>query len=109
MAIEMKNTRVKMNKPLYLSMSILDISKILMYEFWHNYIIPKYGDRAKLCYTDTDSFIIQLKLKNFLKIFLMMLRNGLIHLTIIKGIKYLFQQGKIKKYQAFLKMNWEEK
>ena len=54
----MKNTRVKMNKPLYLSMSILDISKILMYEFWHNYIIPKYGDRAKLCYTDTDSFII---------------------------------------------------
>ena len=44
MAIEMKNTRVKMTKPLYLGMSILDISKILMHEFWYNYIIPKYGD-----------------------------------------------------------------
>ena len=45
MAIEMKKTRVKMNKPLYLGMSILDISKILMYKFWYNYIIPKYGGR----------------------------------------------------------------
>ena len=61
MAIEMKKTRVKINKSLYLGMSILDISKILMYEFWYNYIIPKYGDKAKLCYTDTDSFIIYIK------------------------------------------------
>ena len=44
----MKKTRVKMNKPLYLGMSILDISKILMYKFWYDYIRPKYGDRAKL-------------------------------------------------------------
>ena len=51
----MKKTRVKMNKPFYLGMSILDISKLLMYEFWYNYIIPKYGD------TDTDSFIIYIK------------------------------------------------
>ena len=61
----MKKTRVKMNKPLYLGMSILDISKILMYEFWYNYIIPKYGDKAKLCYTDTDSFIIYIKTEDF--------------------------------------------
>ena len=54
-----------MTKPLYLGMSILDISKILMYEFWYNYIIPKYGDRAKLCYTDTDSFIIYIKTEDF--------------------------------------------
>ena len=47
MAIEMKKTRVKMAKPLYLGMSILDISKILMYKFWYDYINPKYGDRAK--------------------------------------------------------------
>ena len=65
MAIEMKKIRVKMTKPLYLGMSILDISKILMYEFWYNYIIPKYGDRAKLCYTDTDSFIIYIKTEDF--------------------------------------------
>ena len=90
MAIEMKKTRVKMTKPLYLGMSILDISKILMYKFWYDYINPKYGDRTKLCYTDTGSFIIYIKTDDFLKIFPMMLKNGLIHLTIV--IKDLFQQ-----------------
>ena len=49
MAIEVKKTRVKMTKPLYLGMPILDVSKILMYEFWYDYIKPKYGDKAKLC------------------------------------------------------------
>ena len=47
-----------MNQPVYLGMSILDISKTLMYRFWYGYIKPKYKDRSKLCYTDTDSFII---------------------------------------------------
>ena len=61
----MKKTRVKMTKPLYLGMSILDISKILMYEFWYDYINPKFGDRARLCYTDTDSFIMYIKTKDF--------------------------------------------
>ena len=65
LAIEMKKTKVKMNKPVYLGMSILDISKTLMYEFWYDYINPKYGDRAKLCYTDTDSFIIYIKTEDF--------------------------------------------
>ena len=46
-----------MNKPIYLDMSISDISKTLMYKFWYHYIKPKYEDRAELCYTDTDSFI----------------------------------------------------
>ena len=45
-------------------MSILDISKILMYEFWYNYIIPKYVKKTKLCYSDTDSFIIYIKTKD---------------------------------------------
>ena len=61
MAIEMKKTRVKMTKPLYLGMPILDISKLLMYEFWYDYIIQKYGDKATLCYADTGSFIIHIK------------------------------------------------
>ena len=68
MAIEMKKkTKVKMNTPIYLGMSILDVSKTLMYEFWHNYIKPKYQDRAKLCYMDTDSFIIHIKTKDICK------------------------------------------
>ena len=54
-----------MNKPLYLNISILDISKIHMYKFWYKYNIPKYGDKAKLCYADTDSFIIYIKTEDF--------------------------------------------
>ena len=67
MAIEMKKTKVKMNKPIYLGMSILDISKTLMYEFWYDYIKPKYQDKAKLCYMDTDSFAIYIKTEDFYK------------------------------------------
>ena len=54
-----------MNKPIYLGMSILDISKTLMYKFWYDYFKPKYGDKAKLCYTDTDSFIIHIITEDF--------------------------------------------
>ena len=61
MAIEMKKTCIKMIKPIYLGMSILDISKMIIYEFWHDYIKIKYGERAKLCYTDTDNFVIYIK------------------------------------------------
>ena len=63
--MEMKKTEVKMNKPMYLGQAILDISKILIYEFWFDYIKPKYRDKAKLCYMDTDSFIIHIKTKDF--------------------------------------------
>ena len=63
-AIEMKKPKVKMNKPLYLGMSILDISKTLIYEFRYYYIKPKYRDKAKLCYMDTYSFIIHIKTKD---------------------------------------------
>ena len=65
--MEMKKVDLKMNKPIYLGQAILDISKILMYEFWYNYIKPKYGDKARLRYMDTDSFIIHIKSKDFYK------------------------------------------
>ena len=65
MAVEMEKTKVKMNKPIYLGMSILDISRTLMYEFWYDYIKPKYQDKSKLCYTDTDSFIIHIMTEDF--------------------------------------------
>ena len=65
--IEMNKTRVKMNKPIYLGLSILDISKILMYEFWYDYMKLKYHDNVKLCYMDTDSFIMNIKTEDFCK------------------------------------------
>ena len=64
-AIEMEKTKVKMNKPVYLGMSILDISKTIIYEFWYDYIKQKYQDNAKLCYKDTDSIIIHIKTEDF--------------------------------------------
>ena len=54
-----------MNKPAYLGMSILDITKALMYKFWYDFIKAKYEDRAKLCHTDTDRFIIQIITEDF--------------------------------------------
>ena len=65
--IEMRKTKVKMNKPIYLGLSVLEISKILMYEFWYDYMKPKYGDNVKLCYMNTDSFIINIKIEDFYK------------------------------------------
>ena len=65
--IEMNKTRVKMNKPIYLRLSILDISKILMHEFWYDYMKPKYGNDVKLCYMDTDSFVMNIKTNDFYK------------------------------------------
>ena len=59
--IEMNKNKVKMNKPISLGLSILDISKISMYEFWYDYMKPKYGNKVKLCYMDTDSFVMNIK------------------------------------------------
>ena len=50
-----------MNKSAYSGLSILELSKLLMYEFWYDYVKPKYDEKAKLCYMDTDSFIIYIK------------------------------------------------
>ena len=66
LAIEMKKINVKMNKPVYLGSSLLEISKI-MYEFWYEFIKPKYKSNAKLCDVDTDSFIIHIKIEEIYK------------------------------------------
>ena len=78
----MKKSKVKMNKPIYFGMSILDISKTLMYEFWYDYIKPRYQVRVQLCYMD---------IKIFMNTFLMTLKNGLTHQTTAKMIIDHFQ------------------
>ena len=65
--IEIKITKVKINKPIYLGLSILGISKLLMHEFWYDYMKPKYGDNVKLCCMDTDSFIVNIKTEDIYK------------------------------------------
>ena len=66
LAIEMKKAKVKMNKSVYLGMLILKISKTLTFEFWYDYIKPKYKNNATLCYMDTDRFIIHIETEDFL-------------------------------------------
>ena len=62
LAVEIKKIKVKINNLVYLGLSILEISKILMYEFWYDHVKPKYQDNAKLCFMDTGSFIINIKI-----------------------------------------------
>ena len=65
--IEMKKVKVKMNKSIYLGLSILQISKIIIYEFWYDYMKKNYGDMVMLCYTDTKSLVVTIKKKDFYK------------------------------------------
>ena len=68
-AIHMKKTRLVFDKPVYLRMCILDLSKTLMYNFHYNYMRQKYGDNAKLLFTDTDSLMYEIKTEDFYKDF----------------------------------------
>ena len=67
LAIEMTKTKVKMNKPIYLGLSILKISKTITYDFWYDYIKPKYQYNSKLWYMGTCSFTFLLKLKMLIR------------------------------------------
>ena len=66
-SVHMKKTSLTMNKPVYLGMSILDLSKTLMFDFHYKYIKPKYGKEAKLLFTDTDSFLYEIQTEDFYK------------------------------------------
>ena len=66
-SVHMKKTSLTMNKPVYLGMSILDLSKIIMFDFHYQYIKPKYGNKAKLLFTDTDSFLYEIQTEDFYK------------------------------------------
>ena len=80
-AVRMKKTKLYFNKPVYLGMSNLDFSKSLMYDFHYNYIKTKYGDKAKLLFTDTDSLEYEIRTKDFYKDINRTLRNGLTLVT----------------------------
>ena len=67
MATEMRKTKVLMDKLIAVRQAVLDISKNLMYEFWYEYLKPMYQNNIKLCYMDTDSFIIHIQTDDFLK------------------------------------------
>ena len=63
----MEKIEITMNKPVNLDLSVLDLSKTVMYEFWYDYVKPKYGKNAKFCYMDTGSFIIHVKTDDIYK------------------------------------------
>ena len=103
LATEMKKIKVKMNKAVYLGLPILEISKILMYEFWYDYIKTKYQRNVKLCYMDTDTLLFISKLRMFMKILQMMLKKDLIHKDELGGrIKAEFTALRPKNYSYLM-------
>ena len=103
-AVHMKKTKLYFSKPVYLGMSILDLSKSLMYDFHCNYIKTKYGDKAKLLFTDTDSLAYEIKTKDFYKDINPELRNGSILVTIRLIIHLELKQDLIVKCLECLRM-----
>ena len=65
MGCEMGKIKVVMNKPVYLGQAVLDLSKIVMYEFQYDYMKPKYEENLKLCYMNTDSLVYHIKTEDF--------------------------------------------
>ena len=65
--LAIKKVKILMNKPVYLELAILQLSKTLMYEFCYDYVKPKFDEKAKLCYMDTDSFFVSIKADDIYK------------------------------------------
>jgi len=59
--VEAARTKIELNKPIAIGFSILDLSKLIMYQFYYDCLLPKYGDKLQLCFTDTDSFICHIE------------------------------------------------
>ena len=98
LAIEMKTTKVKMKKPVYLgsiSVYLLEISKALMYKFWYDYTKPKYGGNVKLCYMDTDSFMMHIKTDYYYKVTTNDVKKDLVR-QIMKSVDHCLQERIIK-------------
>ena len=93
----MKKTKVKMNKPVYLGISILGISKILIFEFWYDYIKAKYKTKQNYAKLISTVLLLISKLKIFKKIQLMMFKNSLTHQTTVKMTADHFQQVRNRK------------
>ena len=64
LVIEMKRKQILMSKPVFLGLPMLETSKIVMLEFWYDFVRPKYGEKAKLYYMNTDSFIVCIKIED---------------------------------------------
>ena len=105
LAIEIKKTKVKMNKPVYLGMTILDISKTLVCEFWYDYVKPKYNDKAKFCYMDTDSSVINIFTEDFFEDINNDVERWFDTSNYDKNDKKPLQIGVNKKLIGILKMN----
>ena len=103
MEIEMKKTKSKMNIPIYLRLSILGICKTLMYEFLYDYIKPKYQDRGKLFYMDSDSFVVHIKAENFYEDIANDVEKRFDTLSYNKDDKRLLTIGKSKKVISLFK------
>ena len=109
LAMEMKKTKVNMNNPRYLGMSILGIGKTLMHDFWYDCIKPKYQNNAKLCYMDTDSFVIHIKTEDFYKDIAYDVAKWFHRSNYSEDDDRPLRRDMNKKKIVFLKMNQEER
>ena len=115
LAIEIRKTQILMNRPVYLGLSIIDMCKTVMYEFWYDYVKPKYGEKVNLCYMDKDSFIVQIRKNNVYKDIVEDVKtrfgssNYELDIPSLKGkykLRGLIITWKITRSKNYLKISW---